>query len=124
LIVDTTIGLTARIAPDTENEKTKSRLMKHDPFILGSKEREIVEIAIREVCSVRGYGLFAVHVRTNHVHLVVSNSAKVERMMDSFKAYATKALRAADLLGSDAKAWSRHGSTRYLWTEDHIATGG
>ncbi len=41
-------------------------------------------------------------------------------MMDSFKAYATKALRTAGLIGPDTKPWSRHGSTRYLWTEEHI----
>ena len=41
--------------------------------------------------------------------------------MDAFKAYSTKALRAAGVLGTNQKAWSRHGSTRYLWTEEHIA---
>jgi REP element-mobilizing transposase RayT len=69
---------------------------------------------------VRGYHLYALNVRTNHVHSVVSNKAKVERMMDSFKAYSTRALRAAGLIGMDYKPWSRHGSTRYLWTEEHI----
>ena len=69
-----------------------------------------------------GYLLIALNVRTNHVHLVVSNSATPERMMDSFKAYSTKALRAVNLVRGEAKPWSRHGSTRYLWTEDHIAT--
>ena len=113
---------TPKIAPNVENETTKARQMKHEPFLLGAKERKIVKTAIEEVCRIRGYGLFAINVRTNHAHLVVSNSAKPERMMDSFKAYSTKALRAAGLVDTDAKLWSRHGSTRYLWTEDHIAT--
>ncbi len=41
--------------------------------------------------------------------------------MNTLKAYATRALRKAGLLAPDAKAWSRHGSTKYLWTEEHIA---
>jgi REP element-mobilizing transposase RayT len=96
--------------------------MRSDSFLLGAAERKVVDEAIREVCAVRGYGLFAHHVRTNHVHVTVSNSGKPERMMDSFKAYATRALRKAGLIGEEQKVWSRHGSTRYLWTEDHIAT--
>ncbi len=89
------------------------------PINLGAVERRIVEDAMREVCLVRGYKLFALNVRTNHAHLVVNNCGKVERMMDSFKAYSTRALRAASLVGKEAKPWSRHGSTKYLWTERH-----
>ncbi|MBV9240823.1 MAG: transposase [Acidobacteria bacterium] len=87
---------------------------------MGAAEREIVRKAIREVCDVRGYHLYAMNVRTNHAHVVVNNAAKVERMMDSFKAYSTRSLRAASLISSDSKPWSRRGSTRYLWTEEHI----
>ncbi len=96
--------------------------MKFETFLLGIRERKVVENAISEVCDVRDYGLFAVNVRTNHVHVVVSNSDKPERIMNSFKAYSTKALRNAGLLAADARAWSRHGSTKYLWTDDHIST--
>ena len=94
--------------------------MKHDPFKLGPNERKIVEQAITNVCLARSYKLIAINVRSNHVHVVVSNSAVPERIMNSFKAYATRALRANNLLGSASKAWSRHGSSRYLWTDDHI----
>ena len=67
-----------------------------------------------------GYVLIAINVRTNHVHIVVSCGGTPERAMDSFKAYATRALRAAGLAMSDQSVWSRHGSTRYLWTDEHI----
>ena len=69
----------------------------------------------------RLYILFAINVRTNHVHLVVSSSAKVELMVNAFKAYATRRLRSEGLVDLDAKVWSRHESTRYLWTEKHIS---
>jgi REP element-mobilizing transposase RayT len=112
---------TPKMAPNPKKVERKAGQMKHDSFLLGPKERAVVETAIREVCRIRAYGLIVMNVRTNHAHVVVSNSTQPERMMVSFKAYATKALRAKGLLGADDKAWSRHGSTRYLWTEDHIA---
>ena len=112
---------TAKIAPDPEKVERKAALLKETPFILGAIERKIVADAITEVCITRGYGLFAQNVRTNHAHIVVSNSGKPERLMDSFKAYSTKALRMAGRISANTKPWSRHGSTRYLWTDEHIS---
>ncbi len=112
---------TPKIAPNSEKVSRKANQLKFDPFILGERERKVVENAIKEVCRIREYGLFAMNVRTNHAHVVTSNSGKPERMMDSFKAYATKSLRAAGLIDADRKPWSRHGSTKYLWTDEHIA---
>ncbi len=34
--------------------------------------------------------------------------------MDQLKAYATRQLRGAGVVGADAPVWSRHGSTRWL----------
>ena len=111
-----------KIEPNTTLRQIDADHLTGTPINLGAIERKIVEHAIREVCVVRAYNLFALNVRTNHVHLVVSNGGKVERMMDSFKAYSTKALRVANRIGSDSKPWSRHGSTRYQWTERHVET--
>jgi REP element-mobilizing transposase RayT len=111
-----------RIRLDKTLLEIDKRQMAAPPFELGSIERSLVENAIVQVCAVRRYHLFALNVRTNHVHLVVSNGGNVERMMDSFKAYSTKAFRTAGLVVRHVRPWSRHGSTRYLWTEEHIAT--
>ena len=111
---------TAKIAPNPEKERRRAGLLSHKPYLLGAAERKVVDEAIREVCTVREYGLFALNVRTNHLHIVTSNSGSPERMMNSFKAYATKALRAAGLIEIDHKVWSRHGSTRYLWSDAHV----
>ena len=112
---------TAKIKPNAEGVMRKARLMKDEPFLLGESERAVVRRVIKEVCEIRGYGLFAQNVRTNHVHVAVSNSGEPERMMNGIKAYATRALRAAGLLAEKQKAWSRHGSTRYLWTDEHVS---
>jgi REP element-mobilizing transposase RayT len=112
---------TSKIAASDEKVRRREGLLKHKPFLLGLAERVIVEKAIREVCRVRGYVLIALNVRTNHVHIVVSSAGAPERVMDSFKAYATKALRTAGLATIEQSIWSRHGSTRYLWAEEHVA---
>jgi REP element-mobilizing transposase RayT len=112
---------TPNIAPNSRKALREAGLQKHEPFLLGPEERMIVESAIRGLCELRSYGLFALNVRTNHVHAVTSNSGAPERMMDSLKAYATKELRARGLIDQNRKPWSRHGSTRYLWTDDHVS---
>jgi REP element-mobilizing transposase RayT len=58
----------------------------------------VVEQAVREVCTNRGYWLRAINVRTNHVHTVVSAAIKPEPILQAFQAYATRELRRAGLL--------------------------
>jgi REP element-mobilizing transposase RayT len=94
--------------------------LKTKPILLNRAKRKVVEVAIREVCEHRRYTLHAINVRTNHVHSVVTASCEPERVMDSFKAYATRQLREAGLLSHDAKPWARHGSTPYLWSEEEL----
>lgn len=89
-------------------------------FVLNGESRTTVERAIRNVCRLREYSLFAANVRTNHVHSVVSAAAKPETMMNAFKANATRELREAGLVTTDVRVWSRGGSTRYLWKPSHV----
>jgi hypothetical protein len=42
--------------------------------------------------------------------------------MTTLKAWSTRRLREAGLVDADAKLWSRHGSTRYLWTTADVET--
>jgi REP element-mobilizing transposase RayT len=103
-------------------EKSDSGNLKNSPMSFDAIRRKHVEAAIREVCAVRGIVLIAINVRTNHVHIVIATNRLPEPIMNSFKAYATRRLREKGLVGSEEKVWSRHGSTRYLWTEEHIGT--
>ena len=112
---------TPKIKPDAKMVERKRSIQNGPATILGPAERSVVEKAVREVCSVRGYPLHAINIRTNHAHVVAGSSKSPERLMDTFKAYSTRALREAGLAEADSKVWSRHGSTRYLWTEEHIA---
>lgn len=62
----------------------------------------------------------ALNVRTNHVHVVVSGEAHPDRMMRDLKAYATRALRQADLIDESRRVWARHGSTQAIYTSEGV----
>ena len=107
--------------PTNKRILTDERLtLQTQPVSLAKHQRQTVEAAIREVCAKRRYLLHAVSVRTNHVHVVVSSARPPEFVMVSFKSYATRRLREAFQLTRGSKAWSRHGSTKYLWTEEQL----
>lgn len=110
-----------RIKPKPELESVMKGEMKQPPFILTKPMRRVVELAIREICLRRGYGLSAVNVRTNQAHAVVSAQMKPERIADALKANATKMLREELLISPDTKVWSRGRSRRYLWKPRHVS---
>ena len=75
---------------------------------------------MRGVCQYRGWELHALNVRRDHVHVVVGADCRPELVMTSFKSWSTRRLREAGLAAADGRVWSRHGSTRYLWTPKAI----
>jgi len=90
--------------------------MSQPPVVLTPEERPIVEQTIKDHCAKRTWELFAIAVRTNHVHLVVGYAGLApERMMSEFKAWTTRRLREAGHRQKDQHLWVHHGSTRYLW---------
>ncbi|MFW6124563.1 MAG: transposase [Pirellulales bacterium] len=90
--------------------------------VLDAAARALVHRAITDHCEHRGWTLHTLSVRTNHVHVVVSGTdASPERVMVQLKAWSTRRLRAAGLLSPDARLWTKHGSTRYLWNEPSVA---
>ena len=60
------------------------------------------------------------HVRTNHVHVVVEAPVTPERVLIELKAYASRKLNESGLDTSERRRWSRHGSTRYLWQREEV----
>ena len=108
---------------NTGLRRTEHGTLKNRPLCLLKDQRELALQAIMEVCRFRGWFAHAVHVRSNHIHIVVSGEERPEKMMMNFKAYATRALRKhASGRAAIKKYWTRHGSTRYLWTQDSLAS--
>ncbi|MGE5596334.1 MAG: transposase [Hyphomicrobiales bacterium] len=80
-----------------------------------------VDAAIRELCSHRGWYLAALAVRTEHVHVVIlAANVPPEQVLRELKARSTQELRRRGLARTDERIWSRHGSTRYLWSEEEV----
>ncbi|MGH9760872.1 MAG: transposase [Blastocatellia bacterium] len=69
------------------------RSLRHSPVELDSARRGAVETGIRETSGIREWRLFAMNVRTNHVHIVVHAVVRPELMLAAFKANATRKMR-------------------------------
>jgi REP element-mobilizing transposase RayT len=87
---------------------------------MSEEDRYTVLAAIRQHADFRGWKLLAAHVRSNHVHIVVAGEAKPERMMTEFKAYASRALNRLDPTSANRIRWTRHGSTRWLNSDEAV----
>ena len=100
--------------------RSNARRMEETPYEMDRHRRDLVLQTIQEICSYRGWILLAAHVRTNHVHVVVQAAAPPERVMNDFRVLASRKLNEKGLDRPQRKRWSRHGSTRYLWTSKHV----
>jgi len=115
----------AFVAPNPDWKSREQSTLKNPPFILDRSRREAVLQAILQVCDFRGWFAHAVHVRSNHIHIVVSGKEKPEKTMVDFKAYATRAIGRCAPNNSQTiikKYWTQHGSAKYLWTKKQLAS--
>jgi REP element-mobilizing transposase RayT len=94
--------------------------MTGSAYELDDARRGVVLDTICEVCRHRGWRLLAAHVRTTHVRAVVHANVTPEKIMNDFKAYASRRLTEAGFESKHTKRWSRHGSTKYLWREAYL----
>ena len=106
------------LRPSRGLQSYERRLLPTPPTRLDAQQRPVVLQAIEDVCLDQGWTLHAVHVRGNHVHLVVSADVEPEAVMAKLKAYASRSLNR--LLGAKAKRWTKHGSTVWLWEPNKV----
>jgi len=92
----------------------QEHLMLQAAYVLDGERRAIVLHAIVEICEQRQWWRGAVHVRENHVHIVVDGECSARRMALDFKRYTSRALNAAGLDEIGRKRWVRGFSARYL----------
>jgi REP element-mobilizing transposase RayT len=105
---------------DEQREKEERLRLKQSPVALDEARRIAVDHAVHEVCKHRNWRLRAINVRTNHVHTVVSAPCKPEKVLNDFKAYATRGMRKAGVWKSELTPWAEKGSRRYLWTSKQV----
>jgi REP element-mobilizing transposase RayT len=94
--------------------------MAQEPYLLDSLRRHVVLNAMQEVCTCRGWKMLAAHVRTNHVHTIITANCQPEQVLLAMKAYSSRALNERELDRPDRRRGARRGSTRYLWTRDAV----
>jgi REP element-mobilizing transposase RayT len=97
------------------------QLMEQPYYVMDKRRRDTVLASILERCSIRGWTLWAAHVRTNHLHVVIEAEAQPERIMNDLKSYASRYLNQHGLDEPTRKRWARHGSTRWLWAPENVA---
>jgi len=115
-------GWTERLPGGHARQRPPERLLhawiahrlKRAPFVLDARARAVVDAALRDPCAHAGWMRHAVHVRTNHVHVVLSGSAPPERMTTQLKAWATRRLREAGWIHAGCQPWAQHGSMQPL----------
>jgi REP element-mobilizing transposase RayT len=111
---------TPLLPPNAEVESEQSMKMRQGEYSLDEARREVVLSTIREVASHRRWRIWAVHVRSNHVHVVLTAPCKPEKVMSDFKAWASRRLREKFDESADRDRWTQHGSTRYVWSNEQL----
>jgi REP element-mobilizing transposase RayT len=108
------------LPPNAALERYHRGRMRQPPFLLSDPEaRAIVRDAIVRVCEVRAWNLHALHVRTNHVHGVVEAPVGTV-VVNAWKVYATRALRAGGLVGGDRVVWTHGASCRCVGSAEGL----
>ncbi len=98
-----------------------SSKLRHQPIKLSIIARKLITNTITDHCNYKSWNLYAINVRTNHVHVIVTAPKEnPELVMRQFKSWATRHLRKSGIFSSDTKIWTHHGSTRYLWKEENV----
>jgi REP element-mobilizing transposase RayT len=105
--------------PDPHLEAYWQSRLNEAPWVLDDDARRLMLQITLTVCERRQWTVYAVHVRTNHIHTVISANVTPERVLCDLKAYSTRAFRCR----TDSprrRHWANHGSTRYLWNQASV----
>jgi len=116
----TNIYGTPVIATNQHRQRWEQNQMKHAAVIFNSAQQQIVQNTITEVAAYNKWRLHALGVEADHIHVVITAFKQPEAIMNSFKSWCTRRMRERKQISADIQPWSRHGSTRWLWTEDDL----
>ena len=95
--------------------------LKHDVILLNEDHRKVVEAEVQYHCERRGWKLWVVNPRTNHVHVVVSASGyEGEKVRDQLKANCTRGIREIDSRFLDRPVWTTKGDVQFLKIDNDL----
>lgn len=110
---------TPRVPPNKLRKQYEQQLLKRPPVKLTRKQRNTVELEIKETCKHRKWLVWAVNARTNHVHSVITGKQEPELVLNALKANATRKLREEGWNSKD-RPWAKGGSKPRLWTHKQL----
>jgi REP element-mobilizing transposase RayT len=109
------------LCPDPERQARERNNLGEPAYFLDAPHRRVTLDALCQIAQRKGWALHAAHVRSNHVHIVLTASGPPERAMNDVKTAASRHLNRVFPAECNRTRWTRHGSTRYLWTEEAVA---
>lgn len=107
-------------ADRSRRERVLSR-QREPSLVLSNDDRRDVTASIRQTCEIRGWGILALNVRTNHIHLVVSTREdSPEHVVAIAKSWATRRLKETGRHPGRTKFWTNQASTRMLFFKEAV----
>ena len=106
--------------PNPARELQATSTMAQPPYVMDAPQREIVKDAIVSLANEKQWPLLAAHVRSNHVHAVISADRDPARLMSDLKSRASRDLTRAGFDDANRRRWTRHGSTLHLFTPQQV----
>jgi len=112
-------------SPDPVRKLEAESRMTEDACRLDHEQRAVVEGTIAEHCQIRGWELYVVNCRSNHIHVVVAATIKPEAVRSQFKAWCTRKLKDLDRKRRREGEvrenwWAERGSRLYVNDEDGL----
>jgi REP element-mobilizing transposase RayT len=97
--------------------------LKHDVILLSDEHRTVVERECQKHCDHRGWRLWEVNARTNHVHVVVTAAGYPGKTVrDQLKANCTRGLREQWDVFNNRPVWTVGGDWECINNEDDFET--
>jgi REP element-mobilizing transposase RayT len=107
--------------PQPRLEKWRRDRLKHEVILLSSDHRAAVEFVCRRHCHIRGWHLWEVNARSNHVHAVVTATEYLGKTVrDQLKANGTRILRAQWPQFRDRPVWTIGGDWLCINSDEEL----
>jgi hypothetical protein len=74
---------------DVARQARERAELAEPPYHLDGPRRQVTLLALCEIAQGKGWALHAAHVRSNHVHLVVTAVGPPERILNDFRTHGT-----------------------------------
>ncbi|MEM6474468.1 MAG: transposase [Planctomycetota bacterium] len=105
-------------APQPRLEAWHRDRLVYEVILLDFEHRQIVQFEVSTHCERRGWKLWAMAARTNHVHIVVSAPRFTgKKVRDQLKANCTRGIRQIDSRFTDRPVWTTNGDIEFIDSE-------